>query len=146
MRNETVTFNPIQDVSFQTTDEALVFLQVALFIGCRTQLGKSVNNDTKDNIKQNCNHDQEERQVVSKPDEEGVLVLVNVSLGWQELTDTSTHSDAIIEGRQEAMHERHTHGRTLLVEQRGMQSVVVVVVSNELESNSCVYVKEDEGK
>jgi hypothetical protein len=51
----------VQNLSINATNEASVILIFYNFSSQGSQLSKSINDNTKDNIQQNCNDNQEER-------------------------------------------------------------------------------------
>lgn len=137
------TCHSLQVSSVQSTDEAFIVSQPKLVIRSCTQGCESVDNDTKHHVQENSDDDQEEGQVVSEPDVEGISVFWDESLGRQEFPDTSTHSDTVIQRGQEAVHQGHTDGSSFFVQQTSMKSIVIVVVSDELESYSSVNIEEN---
>ncbi len=72
-----------------------------------------------------------------------MLVHWSVSLWRQELTHATTHSQAVIHCRQEAVHQTHADRVTLLVEHASVNIVFVVVVCHKLESNGCIDEEQD---
>lgn len=103
MVNQVVPCSTLQDRSLQSADEALVLRIVFVLIFISTQLRKSVDNDTEDDVEQDCNYEQEEGQVVHQADEVGLLVDGSVSLRRQKLAHATTHPEPIIDCRQEAV-------------------------------------------
>lgn len=74
-----------------------------------SQLRERIDDNSEDDIQQNCDNKQEERKIVERPEVEALSVFRNCSLCRKELTDTTTASDSIIYCRQEAMHHGHTN-------------------------------------
>lgn len=108
-----------------------------------SQLSKCINNNTKNDIEQNCNNQQEKREVHYRPEIESLQVLSSCCLRWQKLSNTSSTSYTIIDGRQEAVHHGHTNAVSLHVEVAVVHVIVVVGFINENETDGGVNVDDD---
>lgn len=98
-----VVREPLFCVSFQywsvdTADEAVVFDIVKFVLGCISQLGEGIDNDTENNIEQDCDNDQEESQIKDSPEVEALNILFDGSLCGKILSNTTTTSNTIVYG------------------------------------------------
>lgn len=87
-----------QDWSVDSADEAVVFDIVKFVLGCISQLGEGIDNNTENNVEQDCDNDQEESQIKDRPEVETLTILFNGSLCGQILSNTSTTSNTIVDG------------------------------------------------
>ena len=70
----------IKSLLFDTTNETNVF---GVFNDTDidvSQLSESINNNTEDNIQQNCNNQKEERQIINRSEVETLRILRNSRL------------------------------------------------------------------
>jgi hypothetical protein len=98
-----VVGEPLFGVSFQywsvdSADEAVVFDIVKFVLGCISQLGEGIDNNTENNVEQDCDNDQEESQIKDSPEVETLTILFDGSLCGQILSNTSTTSNTIVDG------------------------------------------------
>jgi len=87
-----------QDWPVDAADEAVVFDIAEFVLGGISQLGEGIDNDTENNVEQDCDNDQEESQIKDSPEVETLTILFDGSLCWQILSDTSTTSNTIVDG------------------------------------------------
>ena len=97
-----VVGEPLFCVSFQywsvdAADEAVVFDIGKFGLGCISQLGEGIDNNTENNVEQDCDDDQEESQIKHSPEVETLAILFDGSLCGQILSDTSTTSDTVVD-------------------------------------------------
>lgn len=133
----------IKCLPLKVANEAFVLLIFKHVHLLTSKLCKRINNNTEDNVKQNCNDDQEECQIVNGSEVEALDVLGSCRLCWQELTDSSTTSNTVVDGREEAMHHRHTNRVTLSIEQATLNIVIIESIEHEYKANRGVNVDND---
>jgi hypothetical protein len=88
---------PVERLSIDAANEAHI---LAIIIGLTlliSQLRKCIDNDTKDDVQQDCDDEQEEGQVVCGSEVETLKVLGCGSLCWQKLADTATTTKTIVD-------------------------------------------------
>jgi hypothetical protein len=108
-----------------------------------SQLGEGVDDDTEDDVQQDCDDEEEEGQIVDRTEVETLAILRDCRLGGQEVTDAATTSQTVIQLGEEAVHHGHADGVTFAVQQAGVDVVIVERVVEEDESDSRVDVYED---
>ena len=104
-----------ENLPVQVADEAFVF---DILISCGfqvTQLGKGVDDNTEDDVQQNCDHDQEETKIVHTSEIEPLEIGVSCRLGWKEFTNTTTSSQSVVNSRTEAVEHGLAHRVSLSV-------------------------------
>lgn len=73
---------PVKSLSADAANETNI---LAVFIGLTflvSQLCKCINDDTENNIEQDCDDEQEEGQIVGRTEVETLFVLGGCCLGW----------------------------------------------------------------
>ena len=71
---------PLQLYRLQSANKTAILSVVHVFCGYFAQLGERVNNDAKNDVEQDGDHDEEKWQVEEKPDVEGLIVARDVGL------------------------------------------------------------------
>jgi len=82
----------IEHLPFMVADEAFVFHVSLGIVFLTSQLGESINNNTEDDVEQNCDDDQEECQIINSSEVESLDVFLGSGLSWQVFSDTTTSS------------------------------------------------------
>lgn len=136
----------IECLSLKVANEAFVLLIFKHVHLLTSKLGKRINNNTENDVEQNCNDDQEEGQIVNGSEVEPLDILGSCRLCWQELTDSSTTSNTVVDGREEAVHHRHTNRVALSIEQATLNIVIIESVEHEYKANRGVNVNNDGSK
>ena len=93
----------IEYLSVEIANEAEV-LDILICLRFKvTKLSEGVDNNTKDDVEQDCDQDQEETQIVASSEIESLLVLTDRRLGWKEVSNTTTTSQSVVDSRHEAV-------------------------------------------
>lgn len=87
---------PVERLPANTTDEANILAVLVSLSLLVSQLCERINNDTEDDIKKNCDDEQEEGQIVGRAEVETLLVLSCCCLRWKELTNTATTTKTVV--------------------------------------------------
>lgn len=134
----------VEHLPIDIANEASV-LDVVVCIGFRvSQLSKSVNDDTEDNVQQNCDHDQEEGQVINCSEIKALDILNDSSLSGQVFSNSTTTSQPIINSAEEAVHHGHADAVSLSVEKASINIIIVICVKHENEADGTVNVNDDD--
>lgn len=126
---------PVKCLSIDAANKAhilAVIIRLSLLI---SQLRESIDNDTENNVQQNCDDEQKEGQIIGGSEVEALEVLRCSSLRGQELANTATATKAIVDCRQEAVHHGLADGVALTVEEACVYLVVVERVEEEDEGD-----------
>jgi len=111
-----------------------------------SQFCECVNNNTENDVEQDCFHLKEVRPVKNRLKVPALSILRNGGLCGQELSDSSSCSEAIVDSREEAVHHGHTNAVSFSVKQTSMDVVIVESVRNEDERKHRVNVDDDPSK
>jgi hypothetical protein len=100
---------PIKLLFINIANETSVLHVFVTSLSLISELGKSINNNTKDNVEQNCNNQKEEGEIHYTSEVESLNIFFCSRLSWQELSNSSSTSNSIVDSREEAMHHCHTN-------------------------------------
>jgi hypothetical protein len=134
---------PVKGLLVDVANEAVVPHVIVSLTLVVSQLGEGVDDDTEDDVEQDCDDQEEEGQIVDRPEVETLAVLRDCRLGGQEVADTATTPQTVIQLGQEAVHHGHADGVTFAVQQASVDIVIVERVVEEDEADSRVDVNED---
>lgn len=136
----------VKNLSINVADEACVSNVFQGIIRLVTELGKCINDNTEDNVQQYCDHNQEESKIVHRPEVETLAIFYNSSLCWQVLTDSSTTSETVVDGAEEAVHHGHANTVSLSIKKSTVDVVIIESVSYKYESDGAVDINDDDSK
>ena len=111
-----------------------------------SKLRKRINDDTENNVEQDCNNDHKEWQIINGSEVEPLNVLRSCGLSWEEITNTTSTSQTVVEGGEEAMHHWHADTVSFCVQDTAMDHVFVIGVIQENEPNNRVNVNDHNSK
>mmetsp|Transcript_6821 Transcript_6821/g.10995 ORF Transcript_6821/g.10995 Transcript_6821/m.10995 type:complete len:259 (-) Transcript_6821:7817-8593(-) len=136
----------VKHLPVEVTDEAEI-LDVFVSLGLEvSQLCEGVNDNPEDDVQQNCNQNQEETQVVAGSEVEALQIHVHGRLSGQEVTNSSSSSEPVVDGGHEAVKHALADGVAFAVEPPAQHVVVVEGVVHEDEADGRVDVDNDEPK
>lgn len=146
-----VEFEALVGVSFKNlpvniANEAKVVHVLLSLTFLISQLSECIDDDTEDDVEEDSDDDQEECQVICRSEGPTLLILFDSCLGRQELSDTSTTSQPIVDGGEEAVHHRLADRVSFSVQQSSMDLIIVECVVQENERNGRVDVNDDDSQ
>jgi hypothetical protein len=128
------------------TDEATIF---HIFVTGQTlvsELRERINNNTEDDIQQNCDHKQEKCEIDYSSEIESLNIFCGCCLSWKELSNTTSTSNSIIDSGKEAMHHSHTNRVSFHVQNTVMDVIIIISLIHKNKANSRVNVDDDHSK